>query len=415
MPDSMPPRLLAACERAYRLLLRLYPAAHRSEYGAPMAQAFRDLAREAYLRGGSWALCRLWLWVLADMARSAAKEQLAWLGGSGAPVTPASWPRVAMAVVPGVTALVTFWAGSRLRLSDLLGPAVMRGSGATVSYEELGLLLTLLLSGALFLRERRLPACGLTVLGILLGLCVAGPLTLLWVPIGLAVAAGPLRRRGRAVRCPGRAWAILALLTALSLWPRPAFGLGWGLLGVAGTLVVVALGLPLARRHGLSASLLVVASGFALWEGTFDLTYGLGGTFWGDTMWTILAACLLVVSPLWVLRARSSRRQAWGLLVPTLVALAAVVTINAVVRTDPGLIKRLLNGRALVHDVPFAYGISVGSLGPAQLLPLLLRDGVTVAQLFLALLLAVVLYPWAERQGRPTDAIGDDACATPTT
>jgi hypothetical protein len=60
--------------RLYRLLLRLYPAQHRREYGDLMVQAFRDLAREAYGQRGLIGLLLLWPGLLVDTFRAAYNE-----------------------------------------------------------------------------------------------------------------------------------------------------------------------------------------------------------------------------------------------------------------------------------------------------------------------------------------------------
>lgn len=57
---------MSAAERAYRLLLRAYPAAFRAEFGQDMAMAFRD-QRRAYGAG----VVRFWTDTLWDVARSA--------------------------------------------------------------------------------------------------------------------------------------------------------------------------------------------------------------------------------------------------------------------------------------------------------------------------------------------------------
>ena len=56
-------------ERIYRLLLRLYPRDFGDEYGAEMARLYRDRARDE-------GALRLWLALLADVLRTAPKEQL---------------------------------------------------------------------------------------------------------------------------------------------------------------------------------------------------------------------------------------------------------------------------------------------------------------------------------------------------
>ena len=55
--------------RLYRRLLRLYPREFQEEYGAEMARLYRDRARDE-------GALRLWLALLADVFRTAPKEQL---------------------------------------------------------------------------------------------------------------------------------------------------------------------------------------------------------------------------------------------------------------------------------------------------------------------------------------------------
>lgn len=62
-------------ERIYRFLLRLYPKEHRDAYGEPMLQGFRDLRREAALRG-PWALLPFWARIYIDTVSSAWRERI---------------------------------------------------------------------------------------------------------------------------------------------------------------------------------------------------------------------------------------------------------------------------------------------------------------------------------------------------
>ena len=55
--------------RLYQRLLRLYPREFREEYGAEMACLYRDRARDE-------GALRLWLALLADVLRTAPREQL---------------------------------------------------------------------------------------------------------------------------------------------------------------------------------------------------------------------------------------------------------------------------------------------------------------------------------------------------
>jgi hypothetical protein len=67
-------RLLSISDTAYRVLLRVYPAAHRREYGLWMAQLFRDLCRDAVQQDGALGLVWLWARTLLDTARTALVE-----------------------------------------------------------------------------------------------------------------------------------------------------------------------------------------------------------------------------------------------------------------------------------------------------------------------------------------------------
>jgi hypothetical protein len=69
-------------QRVYRLLVRLYPPAHRRTFGEQMVQAFGDHYRDAVQgRGGSTV--RFWLAVLADTATSLLTEHAARLRAPG--------------------------------------------------------------------------------------------------------------------------------------------------------------------------------------------------------------------------------------------------------------------------------------------------------------------------------------------
>jgi hypothetical protein len=67
-------RIIAVSERLYRRLLHAYPAAFRHQYGAQMAQVFRDCCRAAYQRSGTRGVLQLWLPTLGDLVRNATAE-----------------------------------------------------------------------------------------------------------------------------------------------------------------------------------------------------------------------------------------------------------------------------------------------------------------------------------------------------
>jgi hypothetical protein len=60
--------------RTYRLLLHLYPAHFRMEYGDEMEQLFRDLFRDAYRHRGKGGLVLLWFVSTFDLLKTCAEE-----------------------------------------------------------------------------------------------------------------------------------------------------------------------------------------------------------------------------------------------------------------------------------------------------------------------------------------------------
>ena len=54
--------------KLYRLLLKIYPARFREDYGAPLQQQFKDDYREAE---GARDRIRLWAQAILDIARTA--------------------------------------------------------------------------------------------------------------------------------------------------------------------------------------------------------------------------------------------------------------------------------------------------------------------------------------------------------
>jgi putative ABC transport system permease protein len=72
-----PPRVSG--ERAYRALLRLYPAGFRSRYAADMLDFYRERMREAARRGAALRPARVWLQLVPDLVASALAERFTWL------------------------------------------------------------------------------------------------------------------------------------------------------------------------------------------------------------------------------------------------------------------------------------------------------------------------------------------------
>src|SRR5215210_7210758 len=66
---------MSRSERVYRVLLA-YPREFRREYGPRMEQAFGDLYREAYERGGRRGIALLWALTISDLARTAVEQRI---------------------------------------------------------------------------------------------------------------------------------------------------------------------------------------------------------------------------------------------------------------------------------------------------------------------------------------------------
>ena len=74
MEDS--PRALAFSNRLYQWLLLLYPAGFRREYGAQMAQVYRDECRHVQQQAGAAGIARLWFRLLPDLVGTVFAEYL---------------------------------------------------------------------------------------------------------------------------------------------------------------------------------------------------------------------------------------------------------------------------------------------------------------------------------------------------
>ena len=68
------PGIVTFSDSLYRLLLWLYPAEHRREYGPLMAQVFRDQCRAAFMCDGAWGVLWVWFPLVVDLAVSLIEE-----------------------------------------------------------------------------------------------------------------------------------------------------------------------------------------------------------------------------------------------------------------------------------------------------------------------------------------------------
>jgi hypothetical protein len=309
------------------------------------------------------------------------------------------WVRVGLAILPGLFALAS-------------GAGLFRGAwgadlGQTVGRTGL-IAVCVLVTAAGLARERRLavwsyPALGVLLFGVWLWIPwfsadqaspfwqVLPPLVMVAVLAVMGACSGYLVYRGRGISVPPAAWTLLVLILlsvaaflvaslvadqnphrARALMSMLPFSLWWmGLL-----LSPVAIGLPLARRHGLPAGLVVVAAVYVLVEGLLDPTYGI--LFWtSNSMVARALSCLpaltfLIVPPIWVLGCRGAMVRAWGLVLPALVGLLSTSAIRG----------------AALQGTAVAYGLDAW-----------LRDGLAGAQLVLLQALTAVVYHWIGPRG----------------
>jgi hypothetical protein len=315
----------------YRKLLWVYPAQHRREYGPWMTQLLRDLTRDAYRESGIPGALLTWLRALWDLIATAPAEHVrsATVGLDNHPVSPLPWWQVLLAVLPGL-----------LVLSNRIGWLTATFGRKASERMDLWILpitcLLLVLVG--WIPKRRLavwafPALGLLAWTLPLGASAMVESLLLappppyspahaWVDNLSLVAPGIfgallLICQRRCLRMPRWGWALVALFVACGPFLAVA--------EVALLLLPIAIGLLLARRNLLLAVLVVVAAQYSIVDGIYDPSYGV--VFWSsdytvERIVSVLPAlAYLVLTPLYVCRARTSGGRMAGLLLPPLVGL----------------------------------------------------------------------------------------------
>lgn len=354
-------------ERLYRLLLYLYPRRHRQEYGELMLLHVRDQLRDAREQG-RWRVLRLWGSIVLDTLRNAPVEHLALAKESVMSIqahtnTLLPWWQIVLVILPGLALIVT--------LATPIGGVPFLAA----------LLAVAIAAGAMWWHTKTFPAWALLLVGFVAALTtlasahgVAAWVGRLWPdlhrqwkvytpqPLGLvaAIVAGPTvvllvgnahRRRILArVLLPLTALLAIPLLSLLvgalqgpftsSLIVRSVLQ---SQIGPMLLLPFVALGLSLARRHGLLATLFVVGSLFLIYGGFIDPTEGIASrsihpllTWTARLFWPTL---ILVLAPLWFLRARSPRGRRLGLLIPTAVAFAIGLVISGFAYSEMLLLR----------------------------------------------------------------------------
>ena len=91
-------------ERIYHLLLRLYPAKHRQDYGEAMLLHARDLSRDAS-QVGRWKVAWLFINLVKDGLWNAWMEHWEVSMANNRRIVPASWLVVLLAALPGLLIL----------------------------------------------------------------------------------------------------------------------------------------------------------------------------------------------------------------------------------------------------------------------------------------------------------------------
>lgn len=319
-----PVRLSTAC---YRALLMAYPHAHRQTYGTLMQQLFHDLCRDAYQQNGWRSLTSFWMRMLLDFIGSlyaAYGETLEAIMMTKHPITPMPWHSILLVVLPG-----TLYALSRIY------PPL--GIVAGIAF----LLVFLLVLGATG-RQRQLPTWGMFMAGLAMS----------WGLLAITISfkewtSRPLLTDDKVVNLLGAVslWLIIGYQgwQYRQVWHRFRWVLGVGLLIVLGAalfvgiswltsagflLLPVALGLPLARRHG-AAALLFVVGAYSVW--LFDSDTFNGWWLRDKAFYPVFAMLLpllfMGIGPLLFLRAATRRGQLVGLFTPMILMLVARVLV----------------------------------------------------------------------------------------
>lgn len=195
-----------------------------------------------------------------------------------------------------------------------------------------------------------------------------------WVLLGLTILMGMVGTVTGAItdRNPVK-WASFLAMLPVELW------------STALLLLPAVVGLPLARRSGLLAGVILVAFEFILVDEILDPTYRVNiWAYWepsaildrANVVLSYLPALFfLVVTPIWVFRSRSTRGQIVGLLLPPLIALVGTDVIETIA----------------LRGTSAEYPIRVW-----------LTRSVLTARFLIVLVLAAVMYDWLARQG-PTE------------
>lgn len=357
-------------ERIYRILLWLYPAKHRREYGRLMLQHAGDMGR-AVEEGGRGRIFRLCFSLVIDGIVNACKEHVEGLTMANNKFKPFSWRIVVLAALPGLLVALT-----RSKV-EALTPVL-----TIVAYVYGGVLI--LGVPIVWWRRRQFPVWALLPAGLLVwvltfyaGQELLRQLWRFWLLIGLGS-----RRSGIFPLDQGEVTALLNLVLAAviflailrgrrsssAIWLifggivlgniALAAGYAWaefgdgqllkgilryftasGLSPLEG-LMFVAVGLLAARKYGVLA-FLVLVGGYSYMCLDTDYLFGNPYRDWpGMPPYLIAVTTLyLVVVPVTLLRAKNRWKRALGVFVPLVAFHGAIFFIPRLVIQEPILLS----------------------------------------------------------------------------
>jgi|GEM_PF-4718792 len=262
---------------------------------------------------------------------------------------PLPWLEVLLACLPGLWYLALQWLPLSYALADwgmllilvgsVLGGLLWRRRLTAWSLPALGLLAWQALYWMSALFYTLLPLSALTqVLPVLLSWGVL-------IVLGIYSIVRAVRR-GQ-LRLAWYSWALLGARLIIAIYlllyqyqvaaPEERYLLLGGVLRLVLELSIIGIGLWLAERLQLRAGLFVVGFFFIWALNSLDPAYNVrlwappryANMHLGEIMDTIPGLCMLIITPVWVLYARTPRAIALGVLIPAAVALIAPQLIAA--------------------------------------------------------------------------------------
>ena len=346
---------MTPAETIYRLLLCLYPEEHRQEYGRLMLLHARDLEQSAREHGRVHLLV-LYLRLIGDALTGAAAEQWQALYARS-PFQPTPWHAVLLAAIPGL------WLALTRRYTGIVNPVLS-------AFGPIYILLLLLVPPLIWRRTRQVPVWTLIPLGMLVTWLILvlsflsaslpdfsripGFYPAIFILLNLLLTTSFFATALRGRRPPVAVLLIVGLMFlgvfVLVLYlgqvshgsGRRQVSLAWALFEPSLALLLVALGLLVARQHNVLA-LLVVIGGYALWFGDTDYLWGSPVRDWPGLPLYLFSLVFLffVLAPAGLLRAGTRLKKALAFFIPVLLFLTLRIVTPPLVlgyslRTTPG-------------------------------------------------------------------------------